>query len=169
MIRLRNIKNRPDSGFTVLELLIVVAIIGTLAVFVLPGIDTWTAKRSYRNLYHDLVTQLAEARSEAQIRATTLRVLTSRNGDNYTVTTFFSPAPVANCNAAGVWTQLSQVTLEAPTLFEITGNGIGNVCFYRDGSASGGQYNVVQKDGGNDIGGAAVTVTIATGYLDVTT
>jgi prepilin-type N-terminal cleavage/methylation domain-containing protein len=158
-----------ERGYTLLELIITVAIIGLAAKFMLPGMDGWTLRRAFNNALGDLERDIITASQEAEMRNTTVRIFMVRAGDTYTITTFFStdnPPPTV-CAANGNWTTLTTRTEKLNSQFEITGNGVGNVCFYRDGSSSGGTYNLGQKDGGTNYGSAVVGVTLATGAPDV--
>ncbi len=156
-----------QQGYTLLELIITMAILGIAARFMLPGIDDWQTKRSFRNLVAEVEQDIFGAREQAEALNTTTRLLTTRLGDSYTFTVFSSSVPTAVCNAAGVWNQVSTRTETYPTRFELTGAGVGNVCFYRDGTASGGVYTFQQKDGGTQYGNATIQVTVATGAPDV--
>ncbi|MCB2081026.1 MAG: prepilin-type N-terminal cleavage/methylation domain-containing protein [Rickettsiales bacterium] len=156
-----------QKGFTVLELLIVLALIGIVTAQVLPVSTNWTAKESLSETSETLMGALNDTRSEAQIRSTTTRLLVQRNGDTYTLTAYTSPSPVNNCDTTGTWNALFTRTMEINNQLELTGTGVGHVCFYRDGTASGGVYTIAEKADGGEIGSKTITVTIATGYLDV--
>lgn len=158
------------SGYTLMELIITVGIIAVMAKFTMAGMENWTARSKFSNTLGNLERVLIVARQEAEARNTTVRVLTVRTGDNYTFTTYKNNDTPATsvCDGSGSWTVLSTSTEEVSAHFEITGNGVGHTCFFRDGTASSRTFNIVQKDGGTDIRSATVIVTVATGMPDVT-
>lgn len=154
------------SGLTVLELLVALAIIGIVATAA-PNFWTWVKSYGYKNSYHQLQDSLSSLRNEALSKNTTARLVIEKSGDVYTLRSYVSSVPVANCSVSGSWTQLPDEILNVPGAFQITGAAMTNLCFYRDGSASGGTYTITQKDGGTDIGRAVITISMATGYMDV--
>ncbi len=157
-----------NSGFTLLELLAVIAIIATASLFAMPAFQEWNAKRSFDRTVNDLYSYVTAARLQAFTKATTIRVSVSANGDNYTVVSYSNSSSSSTCTTASGWTQLQSNVITVDSNFQITGNGIGSVCFYRDGSSSGGIYNVTQKNGASDLGNTTINVVIATGFVDVT-
>ncbi len=155
------------QGYTLLELMITVAIVGIAARFILPGIDAWTLEQDFENAVYDMERDLQTARELAQLQNTTARVLVVRNQDEYTVTTYLADSPTSLCSTSGSWTPQSARTFALSSIFELTGSCVCNVCFFRDNTATGGTYNFLQKDGGTDYGIGTLQVTIATGFIDV--
>lgn len=149
-------------------MLISLAIIAIVVAVAAPNISDSNVRKGFRVAYYELVDNLKEARIEALTRNTTVRVLFDGDPGGYTMTAFFSDLPTTTCDATGVWTQLFSRTLNLTSRFQVTGTGVGNVCFYRDNTASGGTYSMTQVDEGDEYGSATITVTIATGYLDAT-
>lgn len=160
-------KKETNTGLTVLELLITLAIIAIVATTA-PNFFSWTKRYGYKNTYHHLEQTLSSLRSEALSQNTSTRLVVENNGNAYTLHSYVTPTPVSSCDSSGGWTDLSSEALSIPSSFQVTGDGVSGVCFYRDGSASGGTFNITQKNGGTDIGSATITVIVATGYLDVT-
>ena len=156
-----------NKGLTLLELLITFGIIAAIAAFLSPGIEYWKIKKDFVNSFNELEKRLIIARNEAINRSTTTRVNINKSNDTYTITTHIAANPITTCDLSASWSQISSFTLEMNTRFQMTGSGVGsNLCFYRDRTASGATYNIVQKDGLSDLGTSSITVTIATGYVD---
>jgi prepilin-type N-terminal cleavage/methylation domain-containing protein len=154
-----------QAGFTLLELLVVVVIMGIIGVG-FTGFESLTNKKSYQNAYKQLAEELAVSRLEAMARGTTSRVSLSVTDGIYTLDCFYAAATTTTCNETGSWTGVKTVVLPVPSNFNVTG-GLGHVCFQKDGTSTGGVYELEQKDGGSEIGNAIVTVILATGYIDV--
>lgn len=156
---------KRHDGYSIVELLVVLGILALIAGFVLPNIGDSVKKYEFRNSYRTLIEQISTVKSEAITRNTTSRLSLQQVAGVYTLTAYVTPTPVANCNGSNPWTQISTMTLDVPREFQITGSGVGDICFYRDSSSTGGQY--VYDDGAANIGSATITIAIATGYLDV--
>lgn len=163
---MKNLYNN-NSGFTLLELLAVLAIIAVVALFGLPTIQEWNSKKSFGKTVNDVYSILSNARLEALGKSTIVKVATSRSTDTYTITVSYNASASAACSAAGGWTQIESTTLNVNSNFEITGSGIGNVCFLRDSTSTGGVYNIVQKNGLTNLGNTTINVMLATGFIDV--
>lgn len=156
-----------ENGFTLLELLVVLAIIGTLSVFGTPLFQDWSTKRSFDAAINEIYSSLTDARLDAFNRGVSTRVQTTKNGDEYTVTTYYLDSSLESCDTGLNWTESDQRSVDLNSNFTITGSGIGNICFYRDGSSTGGSFSIDQKDGGTELGAADISVTLATGFIDV--
>jgi prepilin-type N-terminal cleavage/methylation domain-containing protein len=158
------LKNR---GFTLLELLAVLGILAVLGLFALPALQEWNAKRSYDKSANDLYSYISQARVQAFMKNTTTRIVTVASGNNYTTTTAQNATAVTNCATAGGWTTIETNIIALNNNFQITGSGVGTVCFFRDGTSTGGTYNITQKNGQTDLGSGSISVILATGFIDV--
>lgn len=164
-----NIMNKSENikGFTVLELLVVVAIIATTLLFAYPTLQTWNNRKSLKSSVNDFYSAITEVRMQAMARSTTTRVLTSASGDDYTFTSYYLPTASSSCDASDPnWVQIKSQVIEINTNFQVTGSGLGNICFFRDGSATTGSFSFDEKDGGTDLGSADIDVIMATGFVD---
>ncbi len=160
------IKMKKQQGFTLLELLITVSIIG--AVFVVAsssGMDGWNKKRTAQNTYKELVDTLATLKNTAISRNTSSRIVITQTSGTYTMTTYTSAAPTTDCSSAAAWTTLATKTLEVHSTYQITGSGMTDMCFYRDGSSFGGQFVIAPTSGTGTT--YTITIEIATGFIDV--
>jgi hypothetical protein len=160
-----------EAGFTLLELLITLAIIAViLALANSPDLEMSNAKTSFKNSSQTLQTALSNLRNQSLSLGTTTRMNISLTGGVYNITTYASTTPVTGCTSTGIWTQLSSSQVKLHSLYKITGtNAMANMCFYRDGTASGGTLTILPIAPGTTLKSAVINVTIATGYLDVTT
>ena len=154
------------DGYTILELLVTIAILALIAAIINPDFGTWVKRQSFANSFDDLYSNLMTVKSEAMTRGTTSRInLTLQVDGTYTISGYVSALPTPTCSSGAVAIQLFSRELSVPSGYQVTGNGVGNVCFYRDGSSTGGQY--VYDDGGAGTGTGSISISVATGYLDV--
>lgn len=165
MMRSSNISYK--SGFTLLELVVVLAIIATATAFLYPAFAEVSTRKNFQANVKAFETEISNARLQAFSRGTTVRVNTVQSGNNYTITTFASNTPVSTCGTGGTWAQISSNTIELNSQFSVTGSGLGNICFYRDGTSTGSAFNFAQKNELTDIGRATINIYIATGFVDV--
>lgn len=157
-----------NKGFSLLEMVVTLAVMGAAAGLVYSGMDGWSVKKSYKNLFNNLRYELSNLRNQAMSRDTTTRMLLQNNSGVYTITTYASSTPTTTCSTTGTWTQISSSNLDINSAYQITGSGVGtNLCFYRDGSSSGASFVISPVESGTDYNTATIDVTIATGYLDV--
>ncbi len=145
----------------------VMAIIATASILAIPYFQEWGAKKSFEKSINEIYSELSQTRLEAFSRGTTTRITTSRDNDEYTLIMYYNDTPVDNCAAAGGWNVIKTTALEFDTHFEATGSGIGNICFYRDGTSTGGAFSIDQKDAGVNLGSADISVVLTTGFIDV--
>lgn len=159
---------KSTSGFTLLELLVVMAIVGTATIALYPAYASLSTRKDFQSNLSDFETVLASTRLQAFSRDTTTRITTVKSGDSYMLTSYASSAPTSTCSTAGTWQQMATTRVDMNIRFVVTGTGIGNICFFRDGTSTGGNFAFAQKDSGTDIASAAINIYISTGFVDVT-
>lgn len=158
-----------SKGFTLLELLVTIAVIAiVLSVSTSLDLDNWNAQKTFTNTFNSLQSELSSLRNEALMRNTTTRIVITSSSGTYTINTYYSPSPVSTCSSAGSWTSLvSSRTLSMHSKYQMTGSAMSNICFYRDGTSSGGTLTIAPITANSALKTAVVTITMATGYLDV--
>ncbi len=155
-----------QSGFTLLELLIVIAIITISLGVGVPAIGGWSDSRDFDNRYSWLADQLQEARQQAALENTTVRLsmASAVNPGEYELTRWVASTPVTHCDATGTWVQDASLTFTVDETTQLTAGSLGENCFYRDGTAFGTGYEL--QDTANSYS-AVITPVLATGYIDV--
>jgi type IV fimbrial biogenesis protein FimT len=78
---------RTHAGFTIIELMTVIIIVGILAVLAIPAFGDQLARRRLEGATTDLSTDLQFARSQAVGRRGTTRLITESGGTQYRVVT----------------------------------------------------------------------------------
>lgn len=160
-----------SRGFTLLELLVTLAVIAIIVTVAnTPDLELSSAKKSFLNTSQTLQTELSNLRNEAMMRNTTTRMVMTSSAGVYTITTYYSASPTTTCTSA-VGTQLVAAhNISVNVLYNITGaTAMANTCFYRDGTSSGGVFTISPITVSTLLKSSVITITIATGYLDVAT
>jgi prepilin-type N-terminal cleavage/methylation domain-containing protein len=74
-----------EAGFTLMEVMVVVAIIGILASIAIPNFSAWMAKRQLDSLAREILADFQWARSEAISRGRTVQIVLDGATDSYRV------------------------------------------------------------------------------------
>jgi type IV pilus assembly protein PilA len=118
---------KPQNGFTLLELMIVVAIIGILTAVALPAYQTYTKKAKFT----EVVLATAAAKIAVELCAQDQNALTDCSGGSNDI-----PANVttASGNLSGLTTTAGVITATA-----ITGNGLSGETYILQPAYTGGK------------------------------
>jgi prepilin-type N-terminal cleavage/methylation domain-containing protein len=161
-------RNRRSGGFSLLELIVVMAISGTILLFAYPTLQKWNRNQSLEDNVKEFYRSLTDARFTALSRGTTVRVNIAKTGDVHTITRYYLTDAKTSCDSSEPWVNLDSKEVILNSNFASSGTAIdNNICFYRDGSSSGANLSFSQKDGGEDLGQASMEVIMATGFVDL--
>lgn len=140
----RSTGGRSEKGFTLVELLVVVAIMGTLAIVAIPIFSTWIENASYKEVAWGVSSVLNDGREAAITQNLEYRTELDVVGKRYRLTRGNLPAGSTAWTTVKPWEEVSAVAGWA------TGAGCAggsvNITFSPDGSSDGG--TVCVKDGG---------------------
>ena len=73
-------KNHLDSGFTLVEVVVTLAILGIIAMVAVPNIKTWQESYTLRSASQEVYAMLMQAKTEAMKRNRNCRVEFGKNG-----------------------------------------------------------------------------------------
>ena len=92
---------RPQRGFTIIELMVVIVIAGVLLAFALPSFNDMLARRRLGGQANELVTDLSYAKSEAVQRNRNVVLIPGGGGTCYTLAAWTDPAArTGSCDCA---------------------------------------------------------------------
>jgi prepilin-type N-terminal cleavage/methylation domain-containing protein len=163
-------KMRKQKGFSLLELLVTLTVLGAAITFTVRATMQDSVKRKeVQNTATKIRDEIVMLRDKAISMNTSSRMVISSSSGVYTMTTYTSPTPTTTCNGSETWTTVFTQTVDIVSSYQITGTALSNLCFYRDGSSSGGAIIISPIVAA--VGDKTTTIDImtATGFLDVTT
>jgi prepilin-type N-terminal cleavage/methylation domain-containing protein len=133
------------SAFTLIEILVVIAVLGILAAVVGPNIGGWNCRQEIRNDFERINGFLETVRLEAVNRNKTMMAHYNRNG-------FFRAYQVSkSCqiNTSIVSTDIPDLILNKKDIIP-RGSDKFRTCFNADGTSYGGQFTISRQcDGKN--------------------
>ncbi len=133
------------SSITLIEILVVIAVLGVLAAFVAPNVGSWNCKQEIRNDFERINGFLEMVRLEAVNRNKTMMAHYNRNG-------FFrayQPSKGCQINTSIISTDIPDLTLNKNDVVP-RGSDKFRTCFNADGSSYGGQFTISRQcDGKN--------------------
>jgi prepilin-type N-terminal cleavage/methylation domain-containing protein len=128
------------TAFTLIEILVVIAVLGVLAAMVAPNIGGWNCRQEVRNDFERLNGFLERVRLEAVNRNKTMMAYYSRNG----YMRAYQVSKACQVNTSIVSTNIPDLILDKKN--KIT-TQTSPSCFYADGSSEAGFYLLSRQCG----------------------
>jgi prepilin-type N-terminal cleavage/methylation domain-containing protein len=134
------------SAFTLIEILVVIAVLGILAAVVGPNIGGWNCRQEIRNDFERLNGFLETVRLEAVNRNKTMMAYYSRNG----YMRAYQVSKACQVNTSIVSTNIPDLVIDRKNKVTTHSSSAPFTCFHADGSSYGGQFRISRQcDGKN--------------------
>jgi len=148
------------KGFTLIEIITVIAIIGVLAAVLTPNIGSWIGKSKIRTAADELHQYLAFMKGEAFSRGVAVKA--EFDEDDNSIAIYSSDELTSICDSDEVnWINMNN-NLDFENI-ELISSAVENdkLCFFPDGSSNGGTITLRSKHGEYEI-----RVLTATAFIE---
>lgn len=138
-------------AITLIEILVVIAVLGILAAFVAPNIGGWNCKQETKNDFNKLNGFMQTLRLEAISRNSTMLARVYRGGNNAIIMAYQGPQGKKKACSGGGWNYRGRNDLmdyrSEKSRLSYTKR---DVCFEADGTATASSYTITRQcDGKN--------------------
>ncbi|HIC40085.1 MAG TPA: prepilin-type N-terminal cleavage/methylation domain-containing protein [Piscirickettsiaceae bacterium] len=147
------------KGFTLIEIITVIAIIGVLAAVLTPNIGSWVGKSKLRTGADELQQLLAFMKGESLSRGTTIKAEISE--DDNSIAIYSSNESTTNCQSSEVEWSIMSNNLVFNNIKLISEVENDELCFFTNGSSNGGKLTLSSKHGEYE-----VQVLSATAFIE---
>jgi prepilin-type N-terminal cleavage/methylation domain-containing protein len=147
------------KGFSLIEIITVIAVIGILAAVLTPNIGSWVGKSKLKTGADELQQLLSFMKGESFSRGTTIKAEISE--DDNSITIYSSNESTTNCQSSEVeWSRMSN-NLEFNKIELISEVENDDLCFFTNGSSNGGKLTLRSTHGEYE-----VQVLSATAFIE---
>lgn len=141
---------RPDRGFTLIEVIVTVALLSSLMTVAASGWITWSRASAHEGVALQIRSVLRQAQQRAVTEASSLCVLFDTASDSWQLYRGRCESSTKTALPSRGDTGSSRIHLSAPAFVAVTGTTLTGVTFTSRGTASPGQVRVV-RDGSSTV------------------
>jgi type IV fimbrial biogenesis protein FimT len=141
-------RSAADRGFTLIELMISITVVGIVLMFGLPSYGTWLQNQQLRAASEGLLNGLQTARAEAIRRNLLVQIVVGPPGTGWSVTEAVSTAAIQT-RVKEEGSPNAVLTVTPNTATTVTFTSLGSVAANLDASATASQFDISNAAGGS--------------------
>ncbi|AMV71792.1 hypothetical protein JCM30471_01490 [Desulfuromonas carbonis] len=139
---------RTDKGFTLIELMVVVAVLGVVAIIAMPNLNSWLRKSDYREAAQAALGAMHRARDRAINENTPYRVVIDLPGQRFSLQSGSYPGPTWPAPGDAEWTDFTRaVVVRGGAACDLTAETIYDVNYFPNGTTKDGFYEGTADEG----------------------
>ena len=181
MMKSKNLLFLNSKGFTLIEVLVVVAILTVVSLLVVPPMNQWVGEKKIRETSNKLVEIMRYAREQSIASGLIYKIVHQNENSGITVQTYVEEIPSGglSCSSVSSWVkdpkQINKINFPTGSETKIskcsssdvcTDNSLGELCFFSSGSATGSELQI-KDNSGKESNIRKIKVYSSTGFIEV--